>query len=113
KHLEETLGRTVIVENKAGAFTNIGAAAVARAQGDGYTLMFSGHTTIATNLHLFKTLPFDPAKDFVAIAPAGWISFGIAVPAQSSVASITELTAYLKSKGEKATYGQANAFGLI
>src|SRR5262249_7073947 len=49
KLFEETFGRAVIVENKAGAFTNIGGATVARAQADGYTLMFSGHTTIATN----------------------------------------------------------------
>jgi tripartite-type tricarboxylate transporter receptor subunit TctC len=113
KHLEETLGKPVIVENKPGAFTNIGAAAVARAQPDGYSLMFSGHTAIATNVHLFKNLPFDPVKDFVAIAPAGNISFGFAVPPQSPITSMAQLTAYLKQKGDKATYGHANAFGLI
>jgi tripartite-type tricarboxylate transporter receptor subunit TctC len=112
KHIEEMLGKPVIVENKPGAFTNIGAAAVARAQPDGYTLMFSGHTAIATNIHLFKSLPFDPVKDFVAIAPAGRISFGFAVPPSSPVKSIGELTAHLKAKGEKATYGYANSFGL-
>jgi len=112
KHLEETLRKPVIVENKPGAFTNIGAAAVARAQPDGYTLLFSGHTAIATNVHLFKTLPFDPVKDFVAIAPAGRISFAFAVPPQSPVRSMAELTAHLKAKGDKATYGQANAFAL-
>lgn len=113
KHLEETLGKPVIVDNRPGAFTNIGAAAVARAQPDGYTLMFSGHTAIATNVYLFKTLPFDPGKDFVAIAPAGRISFGFGVPPNSPVTSMAQLTAYLKQKGEKATYGYANAFGLI
>jgi tripartite-type tricarboxylate transporter receptor subunit TctC len=112
KHLEERFGKPVIVENKPGAFTNIGAATVARAQPDGYTLMFSGHTAIATNIHLFKTLPFDPVKDFVAIAPAGRISFGFGVPPNSPVKSIAELTAHLKAKGEKATYGYANTFGL-
>jgi tripartite-type tricarboxylate transporter receptor subunit TctC len=75
--------------------------------------MFSGHTAIATNVHLFKTLPFDPAKDFTAIAPAGWISFGFAVPPQSPVKSMSDLTAHLKQKGDKATYGQANTHGLI
>jgi tripartite-type tricarboxylate transporter receptor subunit TctC len=112
KHLEERFGKPVIVENKPGAFTNIGAATVARAQPDGYSLMFSGHTAIATNIHLFKTLPFDPVKDFVAIAPAGRISFGFGVPPNSPVKSIAELTAHLKAKGEKATYGYANTFGL-
>jgi tripartite-type tricarboxylate transporter receptor subunit TctC len=112
KHLEETLGKPVIVENKPGAFTNIGAAAVARAEPDGYTLMFSGHTAIATNIHLFKTLPFDPVKDFVAVAPAGNIGFGFAVGPQSSITSMAQLTAFLKAKGDKATYGYANAFAL-
>src|SRR5581483_12229590 len=95
-----------------GAFTNIGAATVARAQPDGYTLMFSGHTAIATNIHLFKTLPFDPVKDFVAIAPAGHIGFGFAVGPQSPVKSMKELTAVLKEKGDKGTYGYVNTFGL-
>ena len=113
KHLEETLGKPVIVENRPGAFTNLAAAAVARAQPDGYTLMFSGHTAIATNVHLFKSLPFDPVKDFVAVAPGGWISFGIAVPPQSPATSLAELTTHLKAKGDKATYGYANALGLI
>lgn len=113
KHLEEALGKTVIVENKPGAFTNIGAAAVARSLPDGYTLMFSGHTAIATNIHLYKKLPFDPVKDFVAIAPAGRISFGFAVPPQSPVKSIADLTAHLKAKGDKASYASANAYGLI
>jgi tripartite-type tricarboxylate transporter receptor subunit TctC len=112
KHMEEALGKPVIVENRAGAFTNIGAAAVAHAPPDGYTLMFSGHTAIATNIHLFKTLPFDPVKDFVAIAPAGHISFGFAVGPQSSAKSMAELTALLKEKGDKGTYGYANTFGL-
>ncbi len=112
KHLEETLGKPVIVENKPGAFTNIGAAAVARAEPDGYTLMFSGHTAIATNIHLFKTLPFDPINDFVAVAPAGNIGFGFAVGPKVAVTSMAELTAFLKAKGEKATYGYANTFGL-
>jgi tripartite-type tricarboxylate transporter receptor subunit TctC len=112
KHLEETLGKPVIIENRPGAFTNIGAGVVAHAEPDGYTLMFSGHTAIATNIHLFKTLPFDPVKDFVAVAPGGNIGFGFAVGPQSSVKTMAELTAYLKTKGSKATYGYANAFGL-
>jgi tripartite-type tricarboxylate transporter receptor subunit TctC len=112
KHLEEKLGKPVIVENRPGAFTNLAAGTVARATPDGYTLMFSGHTAIATNIHLFKTLPFDPVKDFIAVAHCGVISFGIGVPPDSPAKSLPELTALLKKKGDKATYGYANAFGL-
>ena len=101
KHLEEMLGKPVIIDNRPGAFTNLAAAAVARAQPDGYTLMFSGHTAITSNAHLFKTLPFDPVKDFTAIAPAGKQEFAFAVPTQSPVRTVAELTAFLKMRGAK------------
>jgi tripartite-type tricarboxylate transporter receptor subunit TctC len=112
KHLEEALGKPVIVENKPGAFTNIAAAAVSHAKPDGYTVFFAGHSAIATNIHLFKSLPFDPVKDFIAVAPGGKIGFGFAVGAQSPVRSMADLTAYLKAKGDKASYASANAFSL-
>src|SRR5689334_10776073 len=55
KHLEETFRQPVIIENRPGAFTNLAASAVARAQPDGYTLLFSGHVTITSNIRLFKS----------------------------------------------------------
>jgi tripartite-type tricarboxylate transporter receptor subunit TctC len=112
RYLEETLGKPVFVENKPGAFTNIGAESVARSKPDGYTMFFAGHSTIAMNVFLFKTLPFDPVKDFFNLAPAGKVGFGFAVGPQSPAKSIAELTAYLKRKGDKATYAYANTYGL-
>lgn len=112
KHLEDTLGKPVFVENKPGAFTNIGAESVARSKPDGYSMFFAGHSTIAMNEFLFKTLPFDPVKDFFNLAPAGKVGFGLAVGPQSPAKSIAELTAYLKQKGDKATYGYANTYAL-
>jgi tripartite-type tricarboxylate transporter receptor subunit TctC len=113
RHLEETLGQPVVIDNRPGAFTNIGAAAVARAQPDGYTLLFSGHVTITANIHLFKSVPFDPGKDFTGIAPAGRQAFAFGVPPQSPVRSMAELVAYLKEKGNKANFGYANTLGLM
>src|SRR5215467_4111626 len=95
KHLEETLGQTVIIDNRPGAFTNLAAAGVARAQPDGYTLLFSGHVTITSNIHLFRSVPFDPAKDFTPVVPVGRQSFAFAVPPQSPARSMAELAAYL------------------
>ncbi len=108
KHMEESLGKPVVVENKPGAFTNIAGASVAHAPPDGYTVLFATHATFVMNAFLFKELGFDPVKDFTYVAPAGWIGFGIAVGPQSPVRSIAELTAYLKKKGDNANYGYAN-----
>src|SRR6185312_8620025 len=102
--LEETFRQPVIIDNRPGAFTNLAASAVARAQPDGYTLLFSGHVTITSNIHLFKSVPFDPAKDFTAIVPAGKQSFAFAVPPQSPARSIAELAVHLKAKGAQASY---------
>ncbi len=113
KHIEETLGKPVIIENKPGALTNVAAAYVSRAKPDGYTLFFAGHSTFAMNAHLFKQLSFDPVNDFTYVAPTGTISFGIAVGPKSPAKSITELVAYLKQKGDKATYGYPNTIGLV
>jgi tripartite-type tricarboxylate transporter receptor subunit TctC len=113
KQIEETLGQPVIIDNRPGAFTNLAAAAVARAQPDGYTLMISGHVTMTSNIHLFRSVPFDPARDFTAIAPAGKQSFAFAVPPQSPAKSLAELAVHLKEKGDKASFGYANTLGLM
>jgi len=113
KHLEESFGQPVIADNRPGAFTNLAASAVARAQPDGYTLLFSGHVTITSNIHLFKNVPFDPAKDFTAVAPAGRQSFAFAVPPQSPAQSMEQLASHLKAKGDKASFGYANTLGLM
>src|SRR5262245_8600374 len=113
KHLEESFGQPIIADNRPGAFTNLAAAAVARSQPDGYTLLFSGHVTITSNIHLFKSVPFDPAKDFTAIAPAGKQSFAFAVPPQSPARNMEGLATHLKAKGDKASFGYANTLGLM
>jgi len=66
--LTEDWGQPVVVENKTGAGGNIGAEAVARAAPDGYTLVMGNIGSHAVNVSLFKTIPFDPIKDFVPIA---------------------------------------------
>jgi len=61
--LKAGLGATVIVENKPGAGTTLGAEQVARAEPDGYTLLMATSTTLAINKTLYKKLPYDPVKD--------------------------------------------------
>jgi tripartite-type tricarboxylate transporter receptor subunit TctC len=66
--LKTGLGATVIVENKPGAGTTLGADQVARAEPDGYTLLMATSTTLAINKTLYKKLPYDPVKDFTPTA---------------------------------------------
>lgn len=69
--LSQRLGQPVVVENKAGAGTAIGAAQVAKSAPDGYTLLISSNTTFTVNAALKNSLPYDPQKDFESIGLIG------------------------------------------
>ena len=66
--LAERLGRPVVIENRLGGGTVIAATSVAHAAPDGYTLLFAPSGTLTTNATLYKSLPYDPGKDFVPVA---------------------------------------------
>jgi tripartite-type tricarboxylate transporter receptor subunit TctC len=68
EQLQSGLGATVIVENKPGIATALGAELVARSPPDGYTLLLATSTTLAINKTLYRKLAYDPVKDFTAIA---------------------------------------------
>jgi len=82
QELSASLHRPVIIENRPGAGTQIGAEAVAHAAPDGYTLLSTSLTTYALNPNLYKKLPYDPARDF---APVAHRAFRAAVDRQSVV----------------------------
>lgn len=62
--MRPALGQSIVIENKPGASTNIAAHQVAMSRPDGYTVMSADNAVLAFNEHLFRKLPFDPAKDF-------------------------------------------------
>src|SRR5215471_16280920 len=66
--LSRKLGQPVIIENMPGAGNILGAQAVARATPDGHTFLFSGPSPVVANVFLFKSLPYDPYRDFSAVA---------------------------------------------
>jgi tripartite-type tricarboxylate transporter receptor subunit TctC len=67
QYLQDALGQTVVIENRAGALGSIGAQEVARSAPDGYTLLMGTNTTQAANVSMLKNLPYDPARDFAPI----------------------------------------------
>jgi tripartite-type tricarboxylate transporter receptor subunit TctC len=91
------LGATVIVENKPGAGTALGAELVAKAEPDGYTLLMATSTTLAINKTLYKNLPYDPVKDFAPIALVAAVPFALIVNPQIPAKTLSEFIAYAKA----------------
>ncbi len=111
--LRPLTGQTLVVENKPGAFGNIAAEAVARARNDGYHLLITpGSGTHSNNPHMFKSLPFDPVKDFTPVTTLAAQGFILIVDPKKGFNTVSDLTAALKAKGDKAQYGGVNPFSL-
>ncbi len=102
--LAERLGQPVVVENKAGASGNIGSEFVARAKPDGYTLLVSV-STFVMNPALFKSLPFDPVKDFAPISLSAWGSVLLSATPSAKVDSVAQLVQAAKANPGKLNYG--------
>ncbi|MFJ4294119.1 tripartite tricarboxylate transporter substrate-binding protein [Cupriavidus sp. NPDC089707] len=97
KKLSESLGQAVIVENKPGAGGNVGAAAVAHAAPDGYTLVV-GAAYLATSAHLYKKLSYDPIKDLTPVAMLGTSPVFLWVDSRLPARNLKELMALLKAR---------------
>jgi len=95
---------SVIVENRPGASGNIGTEAVAKAAPDGYTLLTTANT-IVLNRTLFKTIPYDPVKDFAPIAPLAVGRLALVTHPSLPVKSVSEFIAYAKANPGKLNFG--------
>jgi tripartite-type tricarboxylate transporter receptor subunit TctC len=109
--LRQVLGQSVVVENKPGAGGNLASQAVATAEPDGYTLLFSTSNPLTGNFFLYKNLPFT-IDDFAPVTTLGQGAFVLAVSAKSPINSVAGLTAYLKDKAGKAAYGSPTSISL-
>ena len=105
--LSEAWGQSVIVENKAGAGGNIGADMVAKAAGDGYTLLMASGSIVTANPHMYKAMPFDAAKDFVPVTNVASGPQVIAVGPGSPVKDLKEFIAYAKAHPKAVNFGSA------
>jgi tripartite-type tricarboxylate transporter receptor subunit TctC len=100
-------GQPVIVDNRPGVGGNIAATYVARAQPDGYTLMVGTDAMMTSNVYLYKSTPFDPAKDFAPIVNAGGNVICLAVNSELPVRSVQELIDYVKTSPGQVSYGSS------
>jgi tripartite-type tricarboxylate transporter receptor subunit TctC len=90
--LRPIAGRTVVVENKVGAASNIATEYVARAKPDGYTLYPFTATTVASSMYLFKNPPVDVGKALRVAATLSTLAFTLVVDASAPYKSVAELT---------------------
>jgi tripartite-type tricarboxylate transporter receptor subunit TctC len=103
EQLSQQLGQPIMVENRAGAGTTIGASAVARSDPDGYTILASGSAhTIAPSLH--PKLSYDPQRDFVAVVPLGISPNVLVVSPDKGFRTVADLVAAGKAKPGSLTF---------
>jgi tripartite-type tricarboxylate transporter receptor subunit TctC len=103
--MEQRLGKPFVIENRPGAGTNIGAAAVARSAPDGYTLLMATSSTMAINSSIYKSLPFDPIKDLMPIVLYARVPFVLVVNPSSPAKTAADLVKLAKAKPGTLTFG--------
>jgi tripartite-type tricarboxylate transporter receptor subunit TctC len=105
QRLSEDWKQPVLIENRVGANTVIGAQAVAAAPGDGYTLLMAIDSTLTMNQFLYKSLPYDPIKDFVPVTIIAKTMMLLMVNASSDIKTFDDLLAKQKAEPGKFNYG--------
>jgi tripartite-type tricarboxylate transporter receptor subunit TctC len=107
--LQQKYGSPFIVDNRPGAGGNVGAAAVARAAADGYTLLVGTVSTHAINPFIYRNLPLDAEKDFQPVSLIARLPNMLVVNNKLPAASVAELVDHLKKNAGKLSYGSSGA----
>ncbi|MDR0226868.1 MAG: tripartite tricarboxylate transporter substrate binding protein [Burkholderiaceae bacterium] len=102
--MRQTLNQTIVVDNRPGASTNIGAQIVATAKPDGYTIMSADNAVLAYNEHLFSKLAFHPEKDFTYIGGISRFPMALVVNPNFEARSFKEFLAYVKAHPGQVNY---------
>ncbi|WP_424625166.1 Bug family tripartite tricarboxylate transporter substrate binding protein [Achromobacter marplatensis] len=105
--LTQSLGQSVIVENRSGASGNIGTTFVARAKPDGYTLLVGSMSTHTMNQALYSNMPFDGVKDFTPIAELALVTNTMVVHPSVPATNLKEFIAYVKERPDTVAYASA------
>ncbi|TMH19868.1 MAG: tripartite tricarboxylate transporter substrate binding protein, partial [Betaproteobacteria bacterium] len=116
ERLSRAVGQQIIVDNRPGSGNVIAAQAAARSAPDGYNFFCATAATLVSNPHTFKSLPYDPARDFVPVAMIAKGPFFVLVHPSVPVKTLAELVAYDKANPGKlawATDGLRNFTGMM
>lgn len=105
--------QSVVVENKPGASGFLAAQQVAKAPADGYTVLITTNTTHAANEHLYKSLPYDPVRDFAPVTLLGRGGQIMIVNPKVEATSLTEFIALAKKQPGKLTFGSGSSSSRI
>lgn len=105
--LSAALGQSVIIDNRGGSGGNIGTAYVAKSNPDGSVILLATNAVMTMNPFMFKSINFDPIKDFSPITAATQGVIGIAVNADLPIYNVTDLVEYARKNPGKVTFGTA------
>ncbi|MGG5810603.1 Bug family tripartite tricarboxylate transporter substrate binding protein [Falsiroseomonas sp. CW058] len=107
--MQARLGQPVVVDNRPGAGTNIGMAAVARAAPDGYTVGLASIAANAANKWLYRSLPFDPDRDFAAVGMIALVPNIVVIPPAVPARTLPEFIAWARAQGRPMNFGSVGA----
>ena len=111
--LGQKMGQTVVVDDRPGAFGQIAAVHVAHSAPDGYTVFMTTNTTHSANPHLYKTLSYDPVKDFDPVVRSATLPFVVICAPGLPVKTFRELLAYGRSRPDGLTFASASSSSLV
>ncbi|MEO9230708.1 MAG: tripartite tricarboxylate transporter substrate binding protein [Devosia sp.] len=100
EHMSQTLGQSVVVDNRGGGGGNIGTDVVAKSAPDGYTLLIGTNNTLAANVSVFKKLPFNPLTDLTGVGMIFYAPSMVSVHPSFPAKNVRELVAVLKKNPE-------------
>jgi tripartite-type tricarboxylate transporter receptor subunit TctC len=107
--LSEELRQPFVVDNRSGAAGSLGAAAVARARPDGYTMLVGGSSPIAANKLLYRTLPYDPERDFTPLSLVAEAPLALIAHPSLPVRTLPELIDYVKARPDAVACANAGS----
>lgn len=107
--LGDALKQQVVVENRPGANGNLGADAVAKSAGDGYTLLMSSGGAVTVNPFLYTKMPFDAERDLVPVASVARVLVFLMAHPSVPANTVAEFVAYAKANPGKLSYGSAGS----